>query len=87
MNVQEEYGENDYKQRLLEEWRDLKKRYERLKCFCDRWECMESYGTPTIREKPKTPCSLLREQQRCMGRYLSCLERRAIIEEIDLKTE
>lgn len=31
-----------------------------------------------------TPLELLREQQKCMGQYLACLEKRAIIENVAL---
>lgn len=72
----------DYKERFKAEYYQTKIRYEKLKNFCNRIEVAELMDT----EPPKHDCplELLREQQRFMGMYLSELEKRAIIEGIDL---
>ena len=72
----------DYKERFIAEYAQLKIRYEKLKNFCNRIEVAEMTNT----EPPKHDCplELLREQQKNMGLYLSCLEKRAIIENIEL---
>lgn len=73
----------DYKERFKAEYYQTKIRYEKLKNFCNRIEVAELMDT----EPPKHDCplALLREQQRFMGMYLSELEKRAIIEGIDLE--
>lgn len=74
---------SDYKERFKAEYQQTNIRYNKLKNFCDRIELAEVHGAG---EAPKHDCplSLLREQQKYMGMYLGCLEKRAIIEEIDL---
>lgn len=75
----------DYKERFIAEYEQTKIRYEKLKTFCNKIEVAEMIGT----EAPKHNCplSLLREQQKHMGMYLSVLEKRAFIEGIDIKEE
>ncbi len=70
----------DYKERFIAEYSQVKIRYEKLKAFCNKIEVAEMTGT----EQPKHDCplALLREQQKWMGMYLSVLEKRAIIEDI-----
>ena len=72
----------DYKERFVAEFQQVKIRYEKLKSFCNRIEAAELAGN----EPPTHDCpvSLLREQQKWMGLYLSCLEKRAIIENITI---
>lgn len=72
----------DYKDRFVAEYQQTKIRYEKLKNFCNRIEVAEMTGT----EPPKHDCplELLREQQKYMGMYLGCLEKRAIIEDVDI---
>lgn len=74
----------DYKERFVAEYQQANIRYEKLKNFCDRIEIAEVHGCG---EPPKHDCplSLLREQQKYMGMYLGILEKRAIIENIELK--
>ena len=73
-------GEN-YKERFVAEYLQTKIRYEKLKDFCNKIEV-----GPVTGKEPQHDCPLemLREQQRNMGLYLSVLEKRAIIENIDL---
>lgn len=72
----------DYKERFKAEYYQTKTRYEKLNHFCCRIEVAQIMGA----EEPKHDCplGLLRQQQAHMGMYLSILEKRAIIEEIDL---
>lgn len=73
-----------YKDRFVAEYRQTEIRYEKLKDFCNRIEVADLTGA----EAPKHDCplDLLREQQKHMGMYLSVLEKRAIIEDIDLNS-
>lgn len=73
---------DDYKERFVGEYLQLKIRYGRLKGFCNRIEARRLTGN----EEPKHDCplELLREQQRIMGEYLHVLEVRALIEGIEL---
>ena len=73
----------DYRERFIAEYYQNKIRYEKLKDFCNRIEAAEILGTNP--PKHDCPLNLLREQQKHMGMYLSILEKRAIIENIDLK--
>lgn len=75
-------GSDDYKERFVAEYLQLKIRYEKLKNFCNRIEAAEMTG----KSAPAHDCPffLLREQQNTMGNYLSILEKRAIIEDIAL---
>lgn len=73
----------DYKERFIAEYEQTKIRYEKLKTFCNKIEVAEMTGA----EAPKHDCSLslLREQQKYMGMYLSVLEKRALIEGINIQ--
>lgn len=72
----------DYKERFVAEYRQVKIRYEKLKNFCNKIEVETMLG----KEVTKHDCQLelLREQQKYMGLYLSVLEKRALIENIVL---
>lgn len=74
---------DDYKERFVAEYQQTEIRYKKLKDFGDRIELAENYGCG---EAPKHNCplALLRDQQRYMGMYLGCLEKRAILEGISL---
>lgn len=74
---------DDYKERFIAEYEQTKIRYEKLKDFCNKIEVAEITGT----EVPKHDCpfSLLREQKEYMRIYLSVLEKRALIEGIDIQ--
>ena len=60
----------DYKVRFINEYKELKERYEKLKKMLDF--------------TPNCSYELLRSQQKVMGEYLGILEERAIIEGIEL---
>ena len=72
----------DYKERFVAEYRQVKIRYEKLKNFCNKIEVEEMLGKEMT--KHDCPLELLREQQKYMGLYLSVLEKRALIENIVL---
>lgn len=74
---------SNYKDRFKAEYQQTETRYLKLKNFCNRIELAELYGIG-IAPKHDCPLSLLREQQRYMGEYLGCLEKRALIEDIEL---
>jgi hypothetical protein len=72
----------DYKDRFIAEYHQVKIRYEKLKNFCNKIEVETMLG----KEVTKHDCQLelLREQQKYMGLYLSILEKRALIENVEL---
>lgn len=70
----------DYKERFVAEYRQVKIRYDKLKNFCNKIEV--EIGKEVT--KHDCPLGLLREQQKYMGLYLSILEKRALIENIEL---
>lgn len=72
----------DYKERFIAEYHQVKIRYEKLKNFCNKIEVEEMLGKEET--KHDCPLGLLREQQKYMGLYLSVLEKRALIENIVL---
>lgn len=74
---------DDYKERFVAEYQQTEIRYEKLKKFCDRIELAENYGCGE-NIKHDCPLALLRDQQKYMGMYLGCLEKRAILEGISL---
>lgn len=74
----------DYKERFKAEFLQLKIRYEKLKAFCNKIEVANLLDKDYLEPKHDCPYRLLREQQALMGQYLSILEKRAIIENIDL---
>ena len=73
---------DDYKLRFMAEYAQTKIRYEKLKAFANKIEVAQMMGW----EEPEHDCpvELLREQQKHMGAYLACLEKRAIIEDVAL---
>ena len=73
---------DDYKIRFTGEYLQLKLRYEKLKAFANEIEVAQMKGWPEPIHD--TPLELLCEQQKCMGQYLACLEKRAIIENVAL---
>lgn len=72
----------DYKERFIAEYHQVKIRYEKLKNFCNKIEVETMLGKEET--KHDCPLELLREQQKYMGLYLSILEKRALIENIVL---
>mgnify|MGYP003373972315 FL=1 len=72
----------DYKDRFIAEYHQVKIRYEKLKNFCNKIEVETMLGKEVT--KHDRPLELLREQQKYMGLYLSILEKRALIENVEL---
>ena len=72
----------DYKERFVAEYHQVKIRYEKLKNFCNKIEVETMLGKEET--KHDCPLGLLREQQKYMGLYLSVLEKRALIENVEL---
>ena len=68
----------DYKVRFINEYKELKERYEKLK------KMLYKYKNNMLAFTPNCSYELLRNQQKVMGEYLSILEERAIIEDIEL---
>ncbi len=78
---------DDYKERFVAEYWQLKIRYERLKKFNQKIDLEERYGVrnypvPIIHDCPSL---LLIHQQDAMEKLLGILEKRAMIENIDLE--
>ncbi len=73
---------DDYKERFVAEYHQVKIRYEKLKNFCNKIEVETMLGKEVT--KHDCPLELLREQQKYMGLYLSVLEKRALIENVVL---
>lgn len=88
----------DYKERFVGEYLQLKIRYEKLKSFNNKIEAYAmtqdaapyeiSGDHPGLKEpKHSCPSGLLVAQQNVMGDYLHLLELRAVIEGIDLSSK
>jgi len=72
---------SDYKERFLAEYEQTKIRYEKLHRMIVKHEA------GTLEFIPTCPIELLKDQKRCMGEYLHCLEVRAEIEKINIDNE
>lgn len=68
----------DYKERFKAEYYQTKIRYEKLHDMCLRYE------TGKLNFTPSCSLALLKEQKSMMGGYLNAMEKRALIEDIDL---
>ena len=68
----------DYKRRMIEEYKQTKERYTKLH------KMLVKHDAGTLDFEPKCPIGLLREQKSHMGQYLYTLEVRAEIEGVDL---
>lgn len=71
----------NYKLRMINEYRELKEKYNKLHKMLVKYDAGKLDFTPTC------PIDLLRKQASFMGQYLYILEVRAVIEGIDLNTE
>ena len=67
--------------RRIDEYRELKKKYDKLHTMLVR------YDAGKLDFQLSCPIDLLREQASVMGRYLYILETRAVIEDICLDEE
>lgn len=78
----------DYRDRFVAEYIQLKQRYEKLKNFNTKIEAAtrtQHLDNGVDEPLHDCPAGLLREQQAAMGEYLHLLEVRAVIEDIDLE--
>ena len=80
---------DDWKNRLADEYRQTKERYEKLKAYnnkCDIDERLNDYHTTTKNEARRKDVDrmLRRDQQSVMGEYLHVLELRAELHGITL---
>ncbi len=74
----------DWKERLKQEYAELKERYEKLKAFNNKKE-VELHTSPTAQsDADGYRCFLMKDQQAYMGNYLHILELRAELEGISL---
>lgn len=71
----------DYKLRMINEYKNLEEKYNKLHKMLVKYDAGKLDFTPTC------PIDLLRKQASFMGQYLYILETRAVIEGIDLNTE
>lgn len=69
----------DWKERVVQEYKELKERYNKLH------KMVIKYEAGTLDFTPNCSLELLKEQKRYMGEYLRVLEIRAEIEDIDLE--
>lgn len=70
----------DYKTRMINEYNELKDRYDKLH------KMIIKYEAKTLDFEPTCPIELLKEQTNYMGNYLRVLEIRSEIENIDLES-
>ena len=70
---------NNYKQRFINEYVELKDRYNKLHKMLIKYDAGRLEFTPTC------PINILREQESTMLKYINILETRAIIEGVEFK--
>lgn len=70
--------QNNYKQRFINEYVELKDKYTKLHKMLVKYDAGKLEFTPTCL------IDLLRKQKSLMGQYLNILEVRAIIEDVEL---
>lgn len=68
----------DYKQRMVKEYTELKERYTKLH------KILVKHDAGKLEFTLNCPADLLRQQAEVMGRYLYILEMRAVIEGVEL---
>ena len=69
----------DWKERVVQEYKELEERYNKLH------KMLIKYEAGTLDFTPNCSLELLKEQKRYMGEYLRILEIRSEIEDIDLE--
>ena len=69
----------DWKERFVQEYKELKERYNKLH------RMLIKYEAGTLDFTPNCSLELLKEQKMYMGEYLRILEIRSEIEDIDLE--
>ena len=78
-NIEELSKSNNYKERFLGEYLQLKSRYEKLHTMIVRYEA------GVLEYTPLSPVALCKKQDNAMKDYLTILEARAVLEHISLK--
>lgn len=68
----------DYKERFKAEYEQVKIRFEKLKVMLDKWDNGTLEFTPTCNR------GIYNFQIKAMGEYITCLETRAVIENVEL---
>ena len=68
----------DYKERFKAEYEQVKIRFEKLKAMLDKWDNGTLEFTPTCNR------GIYNFQIKAMSEYITCLETRAVIENIEL---
>ena len=71
---------NDYKERFLAEYYQLKIRFEKLKAMLEKWDKGELNFTPACNLR----YGIYNLQIKAMADYIATLEIRAMIEDIEL---
>ena len=71
----------DYKVRFINEYKELKERYEKLK------KMLYKYKNNMLDFTPNCSYELLRSQQKVMGEYLSILEDGTVVKDIPSEEE
>ena len=71
----------DYKLRMINEYKNLEEKYNKLHKMLVKYDAGKLDFTPTC------PIDLLRKQASFMGQYLYILETRAVIEGVNLNVE
>ena len=71
----------DYKSRFIAEYNQLKERYIRLRGMCDKWD---KEGVEGLGFTPTCPKDIYNVQMNIMEKYMSILEDRAQLENIEL---
>ena len=69
---------NNYKQRFINEYVELKDKYIKLHKMLVKYDAGKLEFTPTC------PIDMLRKQKSLIGEYLNILEVRAMIEDVEL---
>ena len=69
----------DYKERFIAEYQQLVIRYKGLKAMLEKWDKGELSFTPTC------PRSIYNMHVRAMADYITVLEARAVMEDIELQ--
>ena len=69
---------NNYKQRFINEYVELKDKYIKLHKMLVKYDAGKLEFTPTC------PIDMLRKQKSLIGQYLDILEVRAMIEDVEL---
>ena len=78
-------NDDSYKERFIQEYIQLKERYNKLKWFIRRVETWTVYDDLANPVECKCPLDLLNDQLYAMNEYLAILEKRSLLEGISLE--